>query len=78
MGTTRSAEATTESQPAEVVREYGPFSNAPNVGGVTFDGKHVWFATGDALRAFDPLSGEAVRAIDVACDAGTAFDGRYF
>ena len=46
--------------------------------GVTFDGTHVWFAAGDALRAFDPSNGRAVRAIDVASDAGTAFDGRYF
>ena len=45
---------------------------------MTFDGTHVWFAAGDALRAFDPSSGQAVRAIDVASDAGTAFDGRYF
>ena len=44
----------------------------------TLDGALVWFAAGDALRAFDPSSGRAVRAIDVASDAGTAFDGRYF
>ena len=65
-------------QAAEIVREYGPFPDAPQVHGVTFDGTHVWFATGEALRAFDPSSGRAVRAIDVAADAGTAFDGRYF
>jgi glutamine cyclotransferase len=65
-------------QAAEIVREYGPFPDAPNVAGVTFDGTHVWFAAGKALRAFDPSSGRAVRAIEVACDAGTAFDGRYF
>ncbi|MGQ0751383.1 MAG: Vgb family protein [Betaproteobacteria bacterium] len=65
-------------QAAEIVREYGPFAEAPNVHGVTFDGKHVWFAAGDTLRAIDPSSGRAVRAIDVAADAGTAFDGRHF
>jgi glutamine cyclotransferase len=67
----------TDGQPAEIVREYGPFSNTPNVGGVTFDGTHVWFAAGDDLRAFDPATGRPVRAIEVASDAGTAFDGRY-
>ena len=65
-------------QAAEIVREYGPFPDAPRVAGVTFDGTHVWFATGDALRAFDPSSGRDVRAIPVASDAGTAFDGQYF
>ena len=62
-------------QEAEIVREYGPLSE--KVGGVTFDGTHVWFAAGDTLRALDPSSGREVRAIDVAADAGTAFDGRY-
>lgn len=70
--------ATADTQAAEIVREYGPFPDAPKVAGVTFDGTHVWFAAGDTLRAFDPSSGRAVRAIDVASDAGTAFDGRYF
>jgi glutamine cyclotransferase len=64
-------------QAAEIVREYGPFPDAPRVHGVTFDGTNVWFAAGDELRAFDPASGQALRAIDVAADAGTAFDGRY-
>jgi glutamine cyclotransferase len=62
---------------AEVIREYGPFPKAPNVGGVTYDGRHVWFAGGDALRAFDPASGEEVRAIAVPAQAGTAFDGEH-
>ena len=62
---------------AEIVREYGPFAGTPNVGGVSYDGRHVWFAAGDNLRAFDPVSGEAVRAIDVAAHAGTAFDGEH-
>ena len=69
----RESDATTSVQAAEIVREYGPFSNAPRVAGVTFDGTHVWFASGDALHAFDPSSGEAMRAISVAADAGTAF-----
>jgi len=78
MEKTRGDDATTGVQEAEIIREYGPFSDAPRVNGVTFDGTYVWFATGDTLRAFDPSSGQPVRAIEVASDAGTAFDGRYF
>ncbi|MFZ0632609.1 MAG: PQQ-binding-like beta-propeller repeat protein [Acidobacteriaceae bacterium] len=62
---------------AEVVREYGPFPGADRVHGVTYDGGHVWFASGDKLHAFDPATGQAVRAIDVAAHAGTAFDGQH-
>jgi glutamine cyclotransferase len=64
---------------AEIVREYGPFAGAGagNVAGVTHDGQHVWAATGTALIAFDPASGEQTRTLDLACDAGTAFDGTY-
>jgi glutamine cyclotransferase len=62
---------------AEIVREYGPFPGADNVAGVTFDGRHVWFASGDRLNVLDPDSGEIVRTIDAAADAGTAFDGRH-
>jgi len=62
---------------AEVIREYGPFPGAGHVRGVTYDGHHVWFASGDKLNAIDPASGAAVRSIDVAAHAGTAFDGRH-
>jgi len=62
---------------AEIVREYGPFPGVDNVGGVTYDGQHVWFAAGDRLNAFDPASGDTVRSIDVAAHAGTAFDGQH-
>src|SRR5262249_578942 len=62
---------------AEIIREYGPFSDVDNVGGVTYDGQHVWFAAGDTLRAFDPDSGKPLRAIDVAAHAGPAFDGEH-
>src|SRR5207247_138192 len=62
---------------AEVVREYGPFPGVDHVHGVTYDGRHVWFAAGDTLNAFDPASGKTVRSIDVAAHAGTAFDGRH-
>jgi glutamine cyclotransferase len=47
------------------------------VAGVTVAGGQVWFASGDRLNALDPASGKTVRSIDVAADAGTAFDGRY-
>ena len=62
---------------AEILREYGPFPGADNVAGVTFDGQHVWFASGDRLNAFDPVSGTTVRSIEVAAHAGTAFDGQH-
>lgn len=62
---------------AEIIREYGPFPGTEEVAGVTFDGRHVWFASGDRLNALDPESGEIVRSIDVAAHAGTAFDGKH-
>jgi glutamine cyclotransferase len=62
---------------AEILGEYGPFPGAERVNGVTFDGQHVWFASGDRLQAFDPAKGDVVRSIDVASHAGTAFDGRH-
>jgi glutamine cyclotransferase len=62
---------------AKIVREYGPFPGADNVHGVTYDGQHVWFASGDKLNAFDPASGKMLRSIDVAAHAGTAFDGQH-
>jgi glutamine cyclotransferase len=80
MGRAKGGDKASDGQPAqaaEIVREYGPFEGAPNVHGVSFDGTHVWFAAGDELRALDPASGRAIRAIDVPSDAGTAFDGRY-
>ena len=63
--------------PAEIVREYGPFAGVEAVHGVTYDGKEVWFASGDRLNAVDPASGTVTRAIEVAAHAGTAFDGRH-
>jgi glutamine cyclotransferase len=62
---------------AEIVREYGPFPGVERVNGVTYDGRQVWFASGDKLNALDPESGKTQRAIDVAAHAGTAFDGRH-
>ena len=62
---------------AEIIREYGPFPGVEEVNGVTYDGRNVWFASGDRLSAFDPASGETLHSIDVASHAGSAFDGRH-
>jgi len=62
---------------AEIVREYGPFPGVEAVHGVSYDGKNVWFASGDKLNALDPESGETVQAHKLSADAGTAFDGRH-
>jgi streptogramin lyase len=64
-------------QPAEIVREYGPFDGEPHIAGVTFDGRRVWFAGGDKLRSFDPASGQSDATLDIGCNAGTAFDGKH-
>ncbi|WP_027232631.1 DUF5074 domain-containing protein [Phyllobacterium sp. UNC302MFCol5.2] len=62
---------------AEILREYGPFPGVERVHGVTYDGQHVWFASGERINALDPAAGKVVRSIDVPADAGTAFDGKY-
>lgn len=62
---------------ADIVKEYGPFEGSARINGVTYDGRNVWLATGDKLKAIDPDSGEMLRSIDVASHAGTAFDGRH-
>lgn len=66
-----------EPESGDVVREYGPFIEGETVHGVSFDGQHVWFATGEKLRAFDPADGHVTGELHVACDAGTAFDGTH-
>ena len=63
--------------PAQILREYGPFTAEAGVHGVSFDGHNVWFASGDKLNALDPENGTIARAIDVPAHAGTAFDGRH-
>lgn len=68
---------TMKTSPAEIVEEIGPFAGVEAVRGVTYDGEHVWFASGDKLNALDPASGKTVRSIDIAAHAGTAFDGTY-
>ena len=62
---------------ADLIREYGPFPGVSRVHGVTYDGQHIWFASGDGLHAVDPASGKTLRSIAVAGRAGTAFDGRH-
>ena len=62
---------------ATIVREYGPFPGVYKVNGVTYDGQHVWFASGDKVNALDPSSGKTLQSIDVAAHAGTAFDGQH-
>lgn len=64
------------SEPAAILREYGPFPEVVAVHGVSFDGERIWLASGEVLFALDPASGVLVRRLQVACDAGTAFDGR--
>ena len=62
---------------ARITREYDPFPGASTVGGVDYDGRYVWLATGDKLQALDPASGEIQQTLNVAADAGTAFDGTH-
>jgi glutamine cyclotransferase len=62
---------------AQILNEYGPFPGAERVHGLTYDGRHVWFASGEGLNAIDPSTGKLVRSLDVAAHAGTAFDGQH-
>jgi glutamine cyclotransferase len=63
---------------AEILQEYGPFPEATQAHGVTFDGRLAWVATGTHLQSFDPKTGQPGERLPVASDAGTAFDGRHF
>jgi len=74
---TRRNDAATDTQPAEVLREYGPFEGADAVHGVSFDGRRIWVALGDRLAAVNPETGGVERNLAVAADAGTAFDGTH-
>ena len=62
---------------AKIEREYGPFPGVEHVDGITYDGRYVWFASGEKLNALDPASGKTLRSIDVPATAGTAFDGQH-
>ena len=64
-------------QPAQVVREYGPFGRASAVHGVTHDGQRVWAATGEHLVGFDPASGATTRTRrEVGSSVFQVFDGQ--
>lgn len=67
----------TSSAKAEIVREYGPFEGVDRVNGLTFDGEHVWFASGTKLNALELDKGAVVRELAVPAHAGTAFDGKH-
>ena len=73
----RPTAAATNTRPAEIVREYGPFPGADQVNGVSHDGRRVWIAGGAQLIAFEPESGAVARTLARPGDAGTAFDGRH-
>jgi glutamine cyclotransferase len=73
----KESKATASVRAAEIVREYGPFAGAEQIHGVTHDGSRVWAATGASLIAFDPENGQIARTLELAGDAGTAFDGKY-
>lgn len=62
---------------AEIIREYGPFEGVDAVHGVTYDGRRIWFASGDKVNALDPESGAVLRSIDATANAGSAFDGQH-
>lgn len=66
-----------KTSPANITREYGPFPGVDAVHGVTYDGRQLWFASGDKLNAVDLDSGERVASLDVSAHAGTAFDGQH-
>lgn len=66
-----------KSSKAEIIREYGPFPDVAKVHGLTYDGRAVWFASGEKLNALDPRSGKIDRSLPVAAYAGTAFDGSH-
>lgn len=62
---------------AQIVEEYGPFPGISEVHGVTYDGQHIWFASGGQLTAINPKDGAQVRTIKTEAYAGTAFDGTH-
>jgi glutamine cyclotransferase len=61
---------------AEILREYS-FPDVEHVHGVSYDGQHVWFAAGEALKCFDPANGKPLASLSIAAHAGTAFDGQH-
>ncbi len=66
-----------DTQEANILRELDNIPEVPHVHGVMYDGTLIWTATGTTLVGIDPASGTAQRTLDVASDAGTAFDGEF-
>lgn len=62
---------------ADIVREFGPFSTIERVNGLTYDGNQIWIAVGDRLCAIDPVADEIVKTFDVTASSGTAYDGKH-
>lgn len=62
---------------AEIIGEFGPFPDINHVHGVSYDGRHIWFASGDKLNSIDPDNGKNGRTLNVSAHAGTAFDGQH-
>src|SRR5436309_2023132 len=60
---------------AEIVREYGPFPDTTNVGGVTYEGQ-LWHGTweGDEsdVRRIDPHTGVVLEQLDMPAGAGVS------
>jgi len=77
MKTTTARKNKTDTQRAEILREYGPFPGMDHIHGVTYDGTQVWFARGESIVALNPNTGAVIREIAVPAEAGTAFDGTY-
>lgn len=64
------------SKQAEIMGEF--VGNAGGaVHGVSYDGRHVWAATGDRLCALDPATGAEAAGLDLPAHAGTAYDGQH-
>lgn len=63
-------------QQAKILAEFTANGDGA-VHGVSFDGTHVWAATGEQTRSFDPGNGEQINALDIPAHAGTAYDGKY-
>jgi glutamine cyclotransferase len=55
---------------AEIVREYGPFPDVRAVGGVTFDGKHLYQIAEDRISKIDPTSGRVISTIPAPGNGG--------
>jgi len=66
-----------QTQPAEIVREYGPIAGIDCVNGLTYDGRRIWIAVGERLCAIDPASGDMDQSIEAPASSGTAFDGKH-